>query len=295
MACSAPVCPKCSVECVERTSQSAKNPGKHYWSCTSCGGWNSWVNPRATLLSSAGPLCRCTQASIRRITKEGRPFWTCASTGQSKCRYFQWCDEVPSGGQAGPSSTPTYGGNRPVLPFSPSTFTSPTKAVAGSRTADADLFWSDYFEFVDKDASSQPPGSQPPGSQPQSSQPQSLQPLGLSTPQRRRVPTPLQIGSLRGSVEFAVDEQTRRCLQRLFETYDRRDQLGVGRDVSGQCASYDSLHVVYAWRVANPTAKARYETRRAAIASTGPHEPAPLDPDPERRAACAELLAGGGM
>jgi len=104
MTTNAPKCKMgCKDLCILRTSQSASNPGREYWSCPNCEDFHSWVEKEKQYLTGErGPTCKCGVASISRTSQSaknpGRKFWTCAA--RQGCKFFQWDETTP------PSTSP---------------------------------------------------------------------------------------------------------------------------------------------------------------------------------------------
>lgn len=154
-----------------------------------------------------------------------RPFWTCASTTGAKCKFFEW--ESPGTAQQEEPTTPPAKKRRVEGGPACTKCESPVehKVVRKENENQGRTFYKcdcGHFEFVTQRLLTQPSPSIP------------------------------------GSVEYLVDELTRRKLQRLFEIPPGTD-LTSGRDVTDMDEDVDHLNVVCAWRVQNASRKRRYD------------------------------------
>ncbi|CAE8669573.1 unnamed protein product [Polarella glacialis] len=217
--------------CVKQTAGAAsRNAGKDYWCCAQ---WQchkfAWADQVSTTLSAPGPPCWCGMPTAMVISgtakNPNRPYWRCASTSSSGCSFFKWETEdwqPPQSPQRTPDFSPGHKCGQCKKPVEVKVVAaSNNKGNAGRRYYKC--VCCDKFDFLTDAAPTPPPTAQTPG-----------------------------------SVEYVVDEITRRQLQELFHI-PFGAELGTGRDNRERSTPYDYLHVECAWRVANPQRQKRFK------------------------------------
>jgi len=264
------LCQICTEPCTKKT-RGYTNGSRDYWSCNSCN-FFCWDDKKGSLDSQPGPPCKCPMkvpsrlAVSRTAANPDRPFWTCASSSQSRCGFFEWASEDftpppqhPAGGLVDGHASSLKAAAEACKKCKESV---QHKVVSQSnQNGNAGRTYYNcskckHFEWV------------------------------TSAP-----PAPLPTPATPGSVEHLVDIATKKALQKLFEV-PADAELGVGRDVTASREPYDHLRVECAWRVTNPNRRKRYEdfvTRKLGHPADG--SPSTFIPRQEHAAAVSELLA----
>ena len=105
-----PNCKDCRGDLEIRASNSAKNPGKQYWSCPNrCKCWNGWIEDDMVKESQepSGIFCKeckteCLAKESRTEKNKGKKFWSCPK----RCKVWNgWIESVNGGGQSNTSNT----------------------------------------------------------------------------------------------------------------------------------------------------------------------------------------------
>ena len=108
----------CGTEAREKTSQSERNPGRVFYSCTqSVCDFFLWKDQQDPESSSANtttnppppPQCLCPQEAALRTAQSaknpGRTFYCCAKPREQQCTFFHWTDERPPESRTSSSNT----------------------------------------------------------------------------------------------------------------------------------------------------------------------------------------------
>ena len=228
--------------CAEFVSNSLANPGRKFYCCATkqCKKW-VWGDQVSTTLTLPGPKCRCGIPSLQK--KSGahaknphRLFWTCASSGGQRCKFFEWAEEPapkspsrPAAKAKGKSTEAQDDGGRNCSKCERQVTVNTVAATNTKGNAGRKYYKCTackHFEFITLNPNPPAPPSSP------------------ATP---------------GHVEYLVDEPKRRLLQALFDV-PPNTQLRTGRDYRDTGQDYDYLHVECAWKVNNPSRRARFQS-----------------------------------